>query len=132
MITTVSEDWYKQLDPLPEIHTIEEFIVQGPDGNSLPFIGYIEIVVNEPGVSNRDILVPVLVVPNTDYNLEVPVIVGTIVLKFIPQSAEGNLRSGWRTAVSFINHRKPIGTVRSTNDKEISIQPFESIVFQGL
>ncbi|KAH3851325.1 hypothetical protein DPMN_093805 [Dreissena polymorpha] len=55
MITTVSEDWYKQLDPLPEIHTIEEFIVQGSDGNSLPYIGYIEAVVNVPGVSNHDI-----------------------------------------------------------------------------
>ncbi|KAH3818795.1 hypothetical protein DPMN_120521 [Dreissena polymorpha] len=94
MITTVSEDWYKQLDPLPDIHTIQEFIVQGPDGNSLPYIGYIEAVVNVPGVSNHDILVPVLVVPNTDYNLEVPVIIGTNVLKFIPQSAEENLRSG--------------------------------------
>ena len=81
-ITFVSKSFYKSLDPVPELGDIKDFYinlsVQGAAGNYLPYKGYTETQVSVPFLSNRVLDVPILVVSDTDYNLQLPVIIGTM------------------------------------------------------
>ena len=52
--------------------------MQGVAGNYLPYKEYIETQVSVPFLSNRVLDVPILVVSDTDYNLQVPLIIGTM------------------------------------------------------
>ena len=54
--------------------------VEGAAGNYLPYTGYIETEVSVPFVSNRILNITILVVSDTEYNLEVPVIIGTNII----------------------------------------------------
>lgn len=67
---------------------LQEFVVQGPDGSTLPYMGHIEALVYIPGISKPETSVPILVVLSMDYNTKVPVMVGTNVLKFIKTTNE--------------------------------------------
>lgn len=59
------------------MHRVRDLVVNMPDGNALPYSGYIEAVEKVPGLLDLHLPVPVLVVPDTEYNLDVPVIIGT-------------------------------------------------------
>ena len=42
MVTTVSESFLKSLCPQPVINSLDDFVLKGPDGRSLPYLGFIE------------------------------------------------------------------------------------------
>ncbi len=82
MVTTVSEELYRSLDPRPVLRSLDDFglTVHGPNGAELPYMGYIEACI---GVDFLDepVAVPVLVVPTTEYGLTVPLVIGTNVIR---------------------------------------------------
>ena len=41
MVTTVSEDYLQSLHPTPTLYDLDNLILKGPDGKSLPYLGYI-------------------------------------------------------------------------------------------
>ena len=98
MITTVSEEFYSKLDPQPILHSMEQISVTGADGREIPYKGYIEVEVQIPHVSSDTYAVPVLVVNNTDYNLTVPVIIGTNMIRMLNNIPGERLPEVWKTA----------------------------------
>ena len=76
MVSTVSEEFYRSLNPRPELHEDFRLSLQGPDGKSLKYFGII-IVKIELSFIDEPLYLPALVVPTTEYNLRVPIIVGT-------------------------------------------------------
>lgn len=67
MITSVSESFYKSLSPLPHLHDMTDLglSIQGANGQSLPYKGYIEAEFSAPLLSNCVFNVPLLVVSDT-------------------------------------------------------------------
>lgn len=83
MVTTISEAFLQQHLPQTPIHMLEDLQLEGPNGESLPYRGYVEIDLSLPINRHFQKLgsFPILVVPETSYKRDVPVLVGTNVLK---------------------------------------------------
>ena len=79
-ITTISEDLYKSLLPIPELRPLTDLKVEVAGGYTLPYSGYIECAIGVPFLE-KEIYIPALIVPTTDYSLKVPVVVGTNVIR---------------------------------------------------
>ena len=84
-VSICSEKFYNEhlskqiLKPLNELVKIE-----CADGNALPYNGYIEVLINTPGIENsKEQLCLLLVVPNTEYNQNTPVLLGTNILSHL-------------------------------------------------
>ena len=85
MVSSLSEDFYNSLEPRPILHDLTDFKldVYAADGNQLPYSGYIEAEIVLPFIrsENKSILVPMLVTPVTEYRKNVPVVIGTNVIR---------------------------------------------------
>ena len=79
-------------------------------------------------MQGKEVEILALVMPNTEYNRQVPVIVGTNVIMIIPSS---EIPPQWKAAFMAIQDDYA-GTVRSTNKSSIKIQPMETITISGL
>ena len=75
IISTFSESVWKNLNPVPEILSLQNFLlsVSVASGEKLPYLGYVEVELKVPFVNGKSFQVPLLVVPVTDYNSKVPV-----------------------------------------------------------
>ena len=77
MVSTVSSDFYhRQLSNLPLEPLTNLVNVGGGGGKSLPYSGYVKLN-SENSIQNS---FPLLVVPNTQFNKEVPLLIGTNIL----------------------------------------------------
>ena len=133
MVSTVAIDFLETLNPKPTIHTVEELglHVNTAGGQSLPYSGYVEVEVTVPFLETEHMLVPMLVVPMTDYNVEVPVIVGTNVIRQFENPSEETdaIPDEWKAAFnSIISDR--VGVVKTT--RKVTLQPNESRTVTGL
>lgn len=84
-VTTVSRSFYEEYMADCTLRKMEELlIIEGAGGQSVPFLGYIETEVSFPkGTSglNQSLGAVVLVVPDTNFNKDVPLVIGTNVIK---------------------------------------------------
>lgn len=89
MVTCISENFYESLEHKPVIRDLQDFQlnVYGAGGNVLPFLGYIEAEVRIPCLTENPFFVPVLVrkLSNSDNDSEIPVIIGTNVIRSCKQ-----------------------------------------------
>ena len=123
------------MTPKPTIYPITDFDlkVEGAGGQSIPYIGCIECSIGVPFLDYKEITIPALVVPTTQYGLKVPVIVGTNAIReckvFCNESSQ--VPNEWNFA--FISMQESsIGVVKSTNKFDIQVQPNETITLSGL
>lgn len=129
MITSVSELFYTNLTDRPPLHKLTELQLRGADGKEIPYLGYIEANIELQASDPPKLLqVPVLVVNNTDYNLSVPVIIGTNAIKMLEDS--DMLPSVWKTACNQITNGC-VGIVKSINKENVTIQPYETVDLKG-
>ena len=65
MISSISEVFLNTLDPVPNIHTLDELglEVNTANGQSLSYSSYVEIELSVPCFKKKAISVPILVVP---------------------------------------------------------------------
>lgn len=116
MVTTVSEEFYKSIVPQPELKGLDNLglSLQGPDGRALPYISYIEARI-EISFHAAAIDIPVLVVPSTEYNTHVPVIVGTNLIRIARENgSEDGIPQAWHDAFLSLQNAF-VGLVKSTN-----------------
>ena len=128
------EEFYRTLDPSPPVVPIEDFnlVVQGPDGRELDYLCCIAATVEVP-FQTTPIHTLVLVVPNTQYNSQVPLIIGTNVIREakVDQCLDENVPMEWQNA--FISlHNGFVGFVKSTNKYNVDIAPMQTVTFSGL
>lgn len=118
MISTCTEEFLDQLKPKPEILPLEDFEleIKVAHGYSLPYKGYTFVEVTVPFLSNKELNIPLLVVPQTEYNKMIPVVVETNIIRRFgdlpPETRE--VASAWKVAINAICNRQA-GTVKSTN-----------------
>lgn len=132
MITTISEEYYRNLNPQPTLLSLDTLTVETAGGYTLPYLGYIECTLHVPFLGQQDIEVPALVVPSTEYNLKVPVVVGTNAIKLCRDMCSSNseIPKEWQNAfISFQQSR--VGIVKSTDKCNVEIQPMETITISG-
>ena len=131
MITTLSEEFYNSLDPKPDFVDIGQFNlkIEAAGGNTVPYSGCIGCALQVPFLGGHVIEIGALIVPTTDYNLEVPVIVGTNAInrcRDICNSAEKEIPLQWQNAFVSLQQSK-IGTVKSTNKTDIQVQQWKHL-----
>ncbi|MCG7874805.1 MAG: RNase H-like domain-containing protein, partial [Candidatus Thiodiazotropha endolucinida] len=133
-VSTMSKSFFDSLCPKPRLHHINELVVNIADGSNLPYHGYVEVEFEIPGISGSEITLPCLVVSDTVYNGQVPIIIGTNYLRTCFQCDMSQpLPEEWEMARKTLSiSRQSLGQVRSTNNKHVLIQPQESIVLSGL
>lgn len=131
MVTTVSESFYDSLQPRPELKPLNDLELRGPDGGQVPYVGYIEATIEVAFITNSELFVPVLVVPSTEYNLNVPVIVGTNVIRLCKEATGEHcvVPTEWEDAFQAVHHGFA-GKVMSTN-RAVEIQPMETVTVSG-
>ena len=138
-VTTVSEAFLKTLPVEPELESLEDLnlTVTGPDGSSIPYLGLIVAHVEVDFIKGKEIVVPALVMPDTDYNADVPVLLGTNVIEDYQNLADNNaaeqeeIPSVWQNAFVSL-HNGFAGLVKSTSKTNILIQPMEVVPISGM
>ena len=79
MVSTV-QFHEEHLADLP-IRSLNEIIIECADGQPLQYSGYVMVRVNLSKDMIHDHLFPVLVVPDTDFNIQIPILLGTDIIK---------------------------------------------------
>lgn len=121
------------MDPLPDLHNISEFglSVQGANGENLPFKGYIEAEISAPVLSSSSFNIPLLIIPDTEYNQKVPVIIGTNLIRLCrAQVSQKEVPNEWQTAFDCLCD--DVLPVKTTNNFAIRIAPNEIRTVHGI
>ena len=134
-VTTVTEEYYRAMNPRPILYTIEDLNLDlyAAGGNKIPLLGAIEATLEVPFLPNHEIQVPVVVVPTTEYGRQLPVIVGTNAINKCRERCESNttVPGVWQNA--FVSTQQGrIGIVKSTNNFTIKLEPNETVTLSGL
>lgn len=81
-VSTVSESFYKCHLPHLELQSLTEVLdIECASGTSLPYLGFIEAEIgNVPGMDLKNRTFLLLVVPDSRYNSQVPILLGTNIL----------------------------------------------------
>ena len=133
-MTTIAESYYHSaLSQLP-LGSMDDFglTLYGPDGREIPYLGYVWAEFSAPFMGSKTVEVPALVVPTTEYNLKVPGLIGTNVFNRCQDQAENNgVPEEWKTAFLSLQNGL-VGYVKSTNERAIEVQPFQTVTLSGL
>ena len=98
----------------------------------MPYLGYIEYGLQLPFLGQQIIEVPALVVPTTDYNSNIPEVVGINAIKICREKCTDttDIPDEWQTAFLSLQQSR-VGVVKSTNTSNIQIQPMETVTLSG-
>ena len=133
-ITTLSEDFYNNMTPRPTLYSIEDLgiKVEAAGGHILSYLGAIACEIEVPFLGKQSIKIGALVLPTTDYSLNVPVIVGTNAIAPCRDRCESNterIPNQWKNAFVALQDTH-VGVVKST-DTTIQVQPNETVTISG-
>jgi dUTPase len=89
-VSTISHGKYCELFNNVPLHSLQTFKldIEGAGGHMLPYLGYIEVKLAVPVLRIEPVSCLLLVTPNTNYSLDVPVILGTNILERVLQRLE--------------------------------------------
>lgn len=81
-VSTISKSFYaRELSQFIEMKSLDQIVeIECAGGTQLPYEGYIEADIKTPGDSNALTRNIMLVVPDSQYSLHVPVLIGTNIL----------------------------------------------------
>lgn len=86
-VSTISQTFYVQnLQGKTELHALEEQIdIECADGQMMPYLGFVIINLSTYGISTLEVLrqCMFLVVPDSQYNAKVPILIGTNILNHL-------------------------------------------------
>ena len=124
--------------------------VECEDGQQLPYLGYISTMMTSPGIlqcSEKACLF--LIVPDTNYNLKVPALIGTNILVEIVKDYKtqhgdkylqtANLQTPWYLSFRCLalrqcelkTHKNRIAIIRCAETSRITIGPNQSVNVRG-
>ena len=117
MVSTIAEEFLCILNDSPVIHSIDELglRVNTANGHSMSYSGVVEVDIIVPCFGNKSFTVLMLVVPTTEYNKEVTVIIGTNIIHGIKESLSNaeKVPLEWETAFDAIQSDS-VGVVKTT------------------
>lgn len=100
----------------------------------MPFSGYVEVEVQIPFLSMNPIYATVLVKKGTEYNSQVPIIVGRNIIRFCKEysnSADVIIPNEWKLAFTNLSVNNDI-PVKTINKYSITMGPFECKTVSGM
>jgi len=131
MVTTLSEEYYNRHLKTLDLLSLKTIIkIEGAGGHDLPYSGYVELEMREPS-SSETLCVPVLVVPTTTYSAQVPMIVGTNVLKAFQEKGVIGRSAAWKSAMLNLVVGRKEDDVAVYCVSAIEIPPNKAIVICG-
>ena len=92
-VSTMSEQFYNQYCSNTPIEPLMDFIrIECADGQPMPYLGYIEGTLEMKGIPQEHQLITglFLIVPDSQYNREVPLLIGTNIMSEIMKDLRGN------------------------------------------
>ncbi|KAH3773940.1 hypothetical protein DPMN_175311 [Dreissena polymorpha] len=121
------------MDPKPFLHSLEDLklSITGAYETKLVYMVYIETAISVPNIIEETFDVPVLVVPNTECNINVPVIIGTNVIRHLHSLPLENLSDEWKADVMATSLATNICLVVSTNRSIVEIPPYQTMTISG-
>ena len=124
MITTISEGFLKKV-PDVEIRDLETALqIKGAAGQVVPYIGIVEVLIR---INEQAMMVPVLVVHDTEYNKNVPLIIGTNILEKMDKNNIDSLSKPIKDAMeSLVEKEIEISTL-----SQITIVPGKNVIIKG-
>lgn len=134
MVTTVAAKFRDSLNPVPPLYSLEEFNldIRSASGHNLPYQGYVEIDITVPSLTAKSFQIPALVVEDTEYHDQVPVVIGTNLIREIKnqmyEEQESKLPDTWNMAFSAIT-TNAVGIVKAT--RPITLLPMETKTITG-
>ena len=135
-VSTVSAEFYNTISPKPLLRSMNDFKlkISGPDGNTLPFLGYIATSVSVPILNVQNVHSFLLVAQTTKYHSSTPVLLGTNVLRRCRQQTMDETNLPEACDIAFMSLRTDVGIakVKSTSDCNIQLQPFEIKTISGI
>ena len=152
-VSTISKAFYDQHLSHIELHAIEDAIdIECADGQLLPYVGFVSVDLTPYGVPTLEKLHDCLflVVPNSNYNHHVPVLIGTNILqslmnvsleefgsRYLQQAA---IHTPWYLAFRCLTIREKelqrngfaLGLVKSAEAARVIIPPNGKMTIEGL
>lgn len=150
-ISCLGQSFYeKNLSHLPLLPVTDILNVECADGQKLPYSGCIKATMTSPGISQcTEQFCLFLVVPDTNYNLRIPVLIGTNILDEIEKDCRtqhgdqylqrANLKTPWYLSLRCLairqrelkKNKNRIAIVRSAETTKLTIGPNQSINMKG-
>lgn len=152
-VSTVSNDFYTNHLRHLELHPIRELLeVECADGQQLPYYGYIEANIQSTGIPQsleQPLNFPLLVVSTSNYNSQVPLLIGTNILQHMLDVVkdkygdrylqEAALFTPWYLAFrgmtirdkELARNNNRLGIVKSAENFCISIPPNSTVSISG-
>ena len=125
-----------------EVHPLTKLVnIEGTSGDSIEYIGYAEASLSLPmGSQTFDIETLLLVLPTTEYQRKVPVLIGTtitdMVVDFINQNRPDHVSKSWKVVCCATHSRKLVQaqpkqkrSIKTT--KPIILPPFSTTMVKG-
>ena len=142
-VTTVSISFVKENLKDVVIQDCSNLLtVEGAGGEKLPYHGYIVVDIDIPLTNNTTFKckLPVLVVPDTKHNVNVPMLVGTNLLSRIPddKTPVARLIPQIKTAIATLRVQARMlddtnGVLGSVNlNDSVNVPPFSAIIVEGV
>lgn len=151
-VSTISESFYKKhFQHIPLLPLDEILKLECADGNFMPYTGYMQAQISSVGIPSGHVQDCIfLVVPDTDYNKNVPLLIGTNVLSeflnncksklgenFLQSSA---LHTSWYLAFRCMvirerelkKSKNRLALIRSAESKHITIPANSSVTIKGV
>lgn len=150
-ISSLGHTFYqKNFDHLPLKPISDILKVECADGQCLPYLGYIEASLTSPGIPQcTEQFSLFLIVPDTNYNLKVPVLIGTNILNELISDCKSqhgeqylqtaNLQTPWYLSMRCIairerelrKNKNRLAIIRSAENSKLSIGPNQSVSIKG-
>lgn len=150
-VSTIAETFYKQHFGHLPIQPLDTLLsVECADGNLLPYSGYVEVELTIPTVTGSDPIASLLlVVPDSNYNASVPILLGTNVLSVAMERCrqrhgtrflqETGLNTSWFLTFRCLSMRERemsrqdscLGLVKCMEDKDIIMRPNSLVTIRG-
>ncbi|XP_053389871.1 uncharacterized protein LOC128552836 [Mercenaria mercenaria] len=130
----MSENFYRSMTDRPELRSLEDFDIDiyCANGQEVPYSGDIELGVKVPSLSDEEVVALILIIPQTEYNQRVPVIIGTnLIREFSKLSKEkeaDTFPNEWKESFDVLSETT-IGKVKVT--KKITLLPRETKTVTG-
>ena len=152
-VSTLAAHFYNEKLSELQLHPIGDLVkVEGAGGQRVPILGYIEAEIRFPGNlagSNMSQMALILIVPDTDYNKKVPLIVGTNVIKVCRDDClqssgvrylqQLHMSATWKAAYQFLTKQEKvqnldgkIALVKSKSRTPVKLKPFESRILMAV
>ena len=135
MVTTMSESVFRSLPSRPTLLHLDTLglTLAIADGSQMKYSGYVETTVSIPSVSDFTLDVPILVIPDNQFNCTCPVIVGTNVLRRCKDAIDppsSTIDEAWKSAINSLECRSY--PVRCLGRKPVTLGPFQTKTIHGI